>query len=105
MLKTIFFDFFLANPKKVVLLQRKTSKGALAQLARALAWHARGHRFDSVMLHKTTRWNQRVFYFSVLLNFDHVWSTTDMMMSAMPSINEKFNSWYSLKISMARIML
>ena len=55
MLKPIFFDFFLVNPKKVVLLQRKTSKGALAQLARALAWHARGHRFDSVMLHKTTR--------------------------------------------------
>ena len=27
-------------------------RGALAQLARALAWHARGHRFDSVMLHK-----------------------------------------------------
>ena len=29
------------------------NEGALAQLARALAWHARGHRFDSVMLHKT----------------------------------------------------
>ena len=27
------------------------NEGALAQLARALAWHARGHRFDSVMLH------------------------------------------------------
>jgi hypothetical protein len=26
--------------------------GALAQLARALAWHARGRRFDSDMLHK-----------------------------------------------------
>jgi hypothetical protein len=26
--------------------------GGLAQLARALAWHARGHRFDSVILHK-----------------------------------------------------
>ncbi len=25
--------------------------GGLAQLARALAWHARGHRFDSVILH------------------------------------------------------
>ena len=30
-------------------------RGALAQLARALAWHARGHRFDSVMLHKTKK--------------------------------------------------
>ena len=27
--------------------------GELAQLARALAWHARGHRFDSVILHST----------------------------------------------------
>ena len=26
--------------------------GGLAQLARALAWHARGHRFDSDILHK-----------------------------------------------------
>ncbi len=29
--------------------------GGLAQLARALAWHARGHRFDSVILHKNIR--------------------------------------------------
>ncbi len=26
--------------------------GELAQLARALAWHARGHRFDSGILHE-----------------------------------------------------
>ena len=26
--------------------------GGLAQLARALAWHARGHEFDSRILHK-----------------------------------------------------
>ena len=26
--------------------------GALAQLARAFDWQSRGHRFDSVMLHK-----------------------------------------------------
>ena len=44
--------------KKVVFLQPQierfsvAKRGALAQLARALAWHARGHRFDSVMLHK-----------------------------------------------------
>jgi hypothetical protein len=25
--------------------------GGIAQLARALAWHARGHRFDSDYLH------------------------------------------------------
>ena len=28
-----------------------TTKGGLAQLARALAWHARGHRFDAEILH------------------------------------------------------
>ncbi len=28
--------------------------GELAQLARALAWHARGHRFDSGILHKNS---------------------------------------------------
>ena len=45
--------------KNVVFLQPQIERlsaikrGALAQLARALAWHARGHRFDSVMLHKT----------------------------------------------------
>ena len=27
------------------------NSGELAQLARALAWHARGHRFDSGILH------------------------------------------------------
>ena len=42
------------------------NKGALAQLARALAWHARGHRFDSVMLHKRKPATfQRVFLFMV----------------------------------------
>ena len=28
-----------------------TTYGGLAQLARALAWHARGHRFDPDILH------------------------------------------------------
>ena len=28
-------------------------EGGLAQLARALAWHARGHRFDPDILHYT----------------------------------------------------
>ena len=30
-------------------------KGGLAQLARALAWHARGHEFDSRILHPGPR--------------------------------------------------
>jgi hypothetical protein len=33
--------------------------GGLAQLARALAWHARGHRFDSGILHL----NKKAFRF------------------------------------------
>ena len=28
-----------------------TNEGGLAQLARALAWHARGHRFEPGILH------------------------------------------------------
>ena len=45
-----------------------TTLGGLAQLARALAWHARGHRFDSDILHHVPRsggirsltcWNRR----------------------------------------------
>lgn len=30
----------------------RSEEGELAQLARALAWHARGHEFDSRILHK-----------------------------------------------------
>ena len=37
--------------------------GGLAQLARALAWHARGHRFDSDILHS--------FYCSVAMMIIH----------------------------------
>ncbi len=33
-------------------LRASVGDGGLAQLARALAWHARGHRFDSGILHK-----------------------------------------------------
>ena len=36
------------SPKDIYLHSRN---GGLAQLARALAWHARGHRFDSDILH------------------------------------------------------
>ena len=32
-------------------LKLRWTKGELAQLARALAWHARGHRFDPGILH------------------------------------------------------
>ncbi len=30
--------------------------GGLAQLARALPWHGRGHRFESDILHNVLNW-------------------------------------------------
>ena len=42
---------YLQNGKKAVSLHRNSANGGLAQLARALAWHARGHRFESDILH------------------------------------------------------
>ncbi len=44
--------------------------GGLAQLARAFAWHARGHRFDSDILHignKALQFFAKPFFF--LINF------------------------------------
>ena len=39
-------------------------KGGLAQLARVLAWQARGHRFESDILHfKTLRYFQGLFLY------------------------------------------
>jgi hypothetical protein len=37
--------------------------GGLAQLARALPWHGRGHRFDSDILHESLK-NFQAFTFS-----------------------------------------
>ena len=40
-----------------------TRNGGLAQLARALAWHARGHRFDPDILHQSgCHFDDRFFY-------------------------------------------
>ena len=48
-----FAGQFIADVKQTPKLKlHHKKKGGLAQLARALAWHARGHRFDSVILHK-----------------------------------------------------
>ena len=41
---------FVISPLRLPVL-RKLCLGGLAQLARALAWHARGHRFDPDILH------------------------------------------------------
>jgi hypothetical protein len=55
---------------KQILLLLPTRNGGLAQLARALAWHARGHRFDSDILHliiKALRFFVKPFFFMGLL--------------------------------------
>ena len=47
-------------------------KGGLAQLARALAWHARGHGFDSHILHKQGDQQKLVaFFVCEELHFTH----------------------------------
>ena len=48
------------RPKANVLGQVESiySSGGLAQLARALAWHARGHRFDPDILHVSLYWER-----------------------------------------------
>jgi hypothetical protein len=40
-----------ANSKIINLFISELIEGGLAQLARALAWHVRGHRFDPDILH------------------------------------------------------
>ena len=54
--------------EKLPTFAKHKGNGGLAQLARALAWHARGHRFDSDILHSVpvlwgvrslTCWNRR----------------------------------------------
>ena len=41
----------IGRPKRLRKILTQFNFGELAQLARALAWHARGHRFDSGILH------------------------------------------------------
>ena len=53
---------YLQNGKKAVSLHRNSANGGLAQLARALAWHARGHRFESDILHKRVMQKHRSFF-------------------------------------------
>ena len=40
----------------------KVRLGALAQLASALPWHGRGHRFESDMLHHLLKLDLSLFY-------------------------------------------
>ena len=51
--KTANFRQTLAGIKKMTYICIRN--GGLAQLARALAWHARGHEFESRILHSNAR--------------------------------------------------
>ncbi len=42
---------YICNPFDFARSQWNKNPGGLAHLARALAWHARGNRFDSGILH------------------------------------------------------
>ena len=60
----LFLGRFLVNLSVLMYLIYcdASHNGGLAQLARALAWHARGHRFDPDILHllvKTERFSWR----------------------------------------------
>ena len=48
---------YICSPKSYV----KSKIGELAQLARALAWHARGRRFDSDILHSLLIRSQTIY--------------------------------------------
>ena len=51
----LYWQQFKENLVNMVIFNNFTFNfGELAQLARALAWHARGHRFDSGILHNIT---------------------------------------------------
>ena len=54
--------------------------GGLAQLARALAWHARGHRFESDILHIASSMKQEIFD---ILNTQH-----EVLMMCVNDVNE-----------------
>ena len=44
-----------------LLVLTKSVFGGLAQLARAFAWHARGHRFDPDILHASLIFGKEIF--------------------------------------------
>ena len=67
-------NYFNIKFAGVKLLVTFATHGGLAQLARAFAWHARGHRFDSDILHiinRAFRVNSKspIFFYKIRLIF------------------------------------
>ena len=71
---------YLQNGKKAVSLHRNSANGGLAQLARALAWHARGHRFEPDILHKMqNRKEADSFLFFCIHSFNNLNTNTEII--------------------------
>ena len=51
---------------KLIFGTSQSHNGGLAQLARALAWHARGHRFDPDILHTKGKVSMKFYLFTLL---------------------------------------
>jgi predicted lysophospholipase L1 biosynthesis ABC-type transport system permease subunit len=51
-LMKIATNLILAASADAFIFASRVKAGGLAQLARAFAWHAKGHRFDSGNLHR-----------------------------------------------------
>jgi hypothetical protein len=60
--KSPAFALAMADKKPAFALAT-ADKGGIAQLARALAWHARGRRFDSDYLHPKASQNSAGLFF------------------------------------------
>lgn len=91
-----FPAFFWNLPKTFYFCLRM--KGGLAQLARALAWHARGHEFDSRILHYC---EQGVAKYCDPLFFSFL-QTIRTRIDNHTTLNRKYNphgSWRSRSVS------
>ena len=63
-MKTMHTNYFILEKSAYICTVKH---GGLAQLARALAWHARGHEFDSRILHKRKGNQFRLPFFVCIL--------------------------------------
>ena len=91
-----FPAFFLESAENFLLLP--AHEGGLAQLARALAWHARGHEFDSRILHYC---KQGVAKYCDPLFFSFL-QTIRTRIDNHTTLNRKYNphgSWRSRSVS------
>jgi hypothetical protein len=59
---SIYFNIKFAEVKLLITFAHY---GGLAQLARALAWQARGQRFDSAILHKASEKSEAFVFISL----------------------------------------